>query len=499
LDFGPAAPQNPKKSLGGLLGAPLEEDLGVLGDACLNLNVVTPTEALTVSADGGMQEGKQLPVLVWVHGGANTTGCNAQLGHLFPGDAFATRGVVCVGLNYRLGLHGFLHLPAQGVTNLALRDLLAGLQWVQDDIANFGGDPDNVTVMGQSSGAINVATLLGSPRAKGLLHKAILLSGAPAQWASHAEYAETGLADFTTALLAEVPGLRLHEPSGEPLLQDVAELPHEVVSRATARIKDSMMATRGVQTLPESFLPLPDGDVVPFAPSVAGGGLVMPMLLGSGAREMSDFSRFIGGALLPWGGLGRALMGALVSRRMFLAPEPLLRNATGRRSKEALPDDEAKVACDELVQRLGGGVAAAVDLLATAPEHAMGAAAAKHQAPVYHFEVELSAEESPLVGSGHGVDMALLLRPDGPELSAEQQATGCRAFFGRDALGTEVAQAAEDLRDSLVRFATEGAPGQFGVVPWGVGGTLVVGTRPRFQAIGTDPKRELARQTIAAN
>ena len=64
------------------------------------------------------------PGLVWVHGGSNATGCNAQLGHLYPGEAFAARGVVCVSLNYRLGLHGFLHLPAQGVTNLALRDLL---------------------------------------------------------------------------------------------------------------------------------------------------------------------------------------------------------------------------------------------------------------------------------------------------------------------------------------------------------------------------------------
>jgi hypothetical protein len=202
--------------------------------------------------------------------------------------------------------------------------------------------------------------------------------------------------------------------------------------------------------------------------------------------------------LLPWAGVGRALMGFLVSRRMFLAPEPLLRNATGRRSKEALPDAEAKAACDELIQQLGGDVAAAVDLLATAPADAMGEAAAKEEpVPVYHFEVELSAAESPLVGSGHGVDMALLLRPDGPELSVEQQASGCRSFFGRDALGTELERAADDLRDALVRFAAEGAPERFGDVPWLAGGTLVVGTSPQFREKGADPMRELARQTIA--
>ena len=84
--FGPAAPQSPKKSMGALLGAALAEDLGALGDACLNLNVVAPAEALPSATDAA---GKPLPVLVWVHGGSNVTGCNAQLGHLYPGEAFA--------------------------------------------------------------------------------------------------------------------------------------------------------------------------------------------------------------------------------------------------------------------------------------------------------------------------------------------------------------------------------------------------------------------------
>ena len=488
--FGPAAPQNPKKSMGALLGAPLAEDLGTLGDACLNLNVVAPAKGLAgaAAATDAAGPGPPLPVLVWVHGGANVTGSNAQLGHLYPGEQLAARGVVCVSLNYRLGLHGFLHLPNQGVTNLALRDLLAGLQWVQDEIAGFGGDPANVTVMGQSAGAINLATLLSSPRAEGLLHKAILLSGAPAKWACAEEYAETGLADFIAALRTVAPELRLHQ-SGEPLLQDVVDLPHKLVSDATAKIKDSMEKQRGVTTLPASFLPFPDGDVVPLG-SAAENRTVVPLILGSGAREMSDFSRFIGGALL--GDFGRVIMAALVRWRMFLKPEPLLRNAAGRRSRGVLPDTDARATCDKLVAGLGGDVAAAVDLFATAPEHALGEAS---QAPVYHFEVELTVPESPLLGSGHGVDLALLLRADGPELSAEQRISGCRAFFGRDALGPELEKTAEDLRDCLVRFATEGAPGRFGALPWGLGGTLVVGTSPRFRE-GEDPKRKLARQSI---
>ena len=72
--------------------------------------------------------------------------------------------MVCVSLNYRLGLHGFLHIPERGITNLALRDLLCGLQWVQSEIANFGGDPQNVTISGEGAGGIHVCCLLGCPK-----------------------------------------------------------------------------------------------------------------------------------------------------------------------------------------------------------------------------------------------------------------------------------------------------------------------------------------------
>ena len=223
---GAAAHQSTKKSIGKLLGAKLSEDLGIVGDDCLNLNIVAPMDPL------GVSPGVLRPVLVWIHGGANASGSNAQLGHLQPLDEFSTEGVVCVSLNYRLALHGFLHLPAQGVTNLAIRDLLAGLQWIQTEIAAFGGDPSNVTIWGQSAGAINVATLLSSPAAKGLFHKAILMSGGPGQWASLEEYKNAALADMTAALAKAVPGLKLHE-SGEPLLEDLtSRATPEAISKA---------------------------------------------------------------------------------------------------------------------------------------------------------------------------------------------------------------------------------------------------------------------------
>jgi para-nitrobenzyl esterase len=164
--FGPAAPQN-VTVLGPLfrLGTPRT------GEDCLYLNVWTP------GLDGGRR-----PVLAWIHGGAFILGAGSQ--PLYDGSALARRGdVVVVTINYRLGALGFLHLkercgeriPATG--NEGILDQIAALQWVRDEIAAFGGDPANVTIFGESAGAMSCATLLGTPRARGLFHRAILQSG----------------------------------------------------------------------------------------------------------------------------------------------------------------------------------------------------------------------------------------------------------------------------------------------------------------------------------
>lgn len=489
--FGPACHQDPKKSVGGLLGATEDEDLGALGDDSLHVNVVVPAEVADTL----------LPVLVWVHGGSNSNGSNAQLGQLYPSEAFAKRGVVCVSLNYRLALHGFLHLPQQGVTNLALRDILAALEWVRDEIEAFGGDPNNITVWGQSAGAINLASLLRSPRAVGVFHKAVLMSGGPGQWASVEEYTDTALRDFTAALQKQAPNLRLH-PSGEPLLEDLQTLPASDISLAARHIKDSMEAVHGVATLPASFNALPDGDVVPFSPSPleairSGAAQSVPLLIGSNANEMTDFARFIGGALLGQT-VGRALMGFAVRHRLFLPPEPALRRVAGRRRRDELPDAEAKAACNRLIQELNGDVEAVVNLLATTEERELAMAQATHT-PVYEFELHLTAEESPRCGSGHGVDFALCFQADDPWFSAEQRATACTDFFGTPSLLPEVAVVAEGLRDAIVNFATTGSPGPFCGVDWPLGGELVMGTHPHFEAWpgdGVNPKRRLVREIV---
>lgn len=134
------------------------------GDEILNVNVWSPAAALS---------GAKLPVMVWIFGGALIRGSNAW--PTYDGTAFARDGVVFVAINYRVGVEGFA-LLAGAPPNRGLADLVAGLRWVQEEIERFGGDPEDVTIFGQSAGGALVSTLLGSPPASGLFQKAIVMS-----------------------------------------------------------------------------------------------------------------------------------------------------------------------------------------------------------------------------------------------------------------------------------------------------------------------------------
>jgi para-nitrobenzyl esterase len=138
---------------------------------CLYLNVWTPTKPAATPR----------PVIVWIHGGGWTNGATSL--PLYAGDALAARGVVVVSIAYRLGALGFLAHPALSAEDggssgdYGLMDQVAALRWVQRNIGAFGGDPGNVTIAGQSAGAMSVSLLLAAPEAKGLFHRAIAQSG----------------------------------------------------------------------------------------------------------------------------------------------------------------------------------------------------------------------------------------------------------------------------------------------------------------------------------
>ncbi|MEV5550704.1 carboxylesterase family protein [Streptomyces sp. NPDC052309] len=233
------------------------------GEDCLNLNVWTPAP----------EPGAGLPVMVWLHGGAFTNGSGST--SAYDGGAFARDGVVCVTLNYRLGTDGFLHLPGRP-DNRGLLDQIAALQWVRDNIASFGGDPDRVTVFGESAGAMSIGVLLTTEAARGLFRRAILQSGA-----CH-HFLRPSSAALITARLAEKLGI---EPTPEAftavplpeLLPAQAELRAEVSARPDpARWGEAafnMMPFEPVR--PALVLPGPDCEV--------------ELLIGSNAEEYRLF------------------------------------------------------------------------------------------------------------------------------------------------------------------------------------------------------------------
>lgn len=143
-----------------------------MSEDCLYLNIWTPKEKMT----------QKLPVAIWIHGGAFLSGAGTEME--FDGAAYAKRNVILVTINYRLGVFGFLCHPLlsssstkQVSGNYGILDQVAALKWVHDNIAVFGGDPENVTVFGQSAGAMSLQTLVCSPLTKGMIQRAIMQSG----------------------------------------------------------------------------------------------------------------------------------------------------------------------------------------------------------------------------------------------------------------------------------------------------------------------------------
>lgn len=165
-EFGPSCPQVSWSNSGVKLMEDTSED-------CLYLNLWKPAEAIGDS---------KLPVMVWIHGGAFVGGSGSE--EMFSGEAFARQGVILVTFNYRLGTLGHFAFPALTAQNpeepkgsYAYMDMIAALRWVHDNIASFGGDPDNVTIFGESAGGVAVHSMLTIPSAKGLFQKAIIESG----------------------------------------------------------------------------------------------------------------------------------------------------------------------------------------------------------------------------------------------------------------------------------------------------------------------------------
>ncbi len=265
-------------------------DKTAMSEDCLTLNVFAPA----VPADGA-----KLPVVVWIHGGAFVMGSGSM--PLYSGTSFAARhGIVTVTLNYRLGLLGLLYLGDLGgdpAGNACLLDQVAALAWVRDHIGAFGGDPDDVAIMGESAGGMSIANLLVMPAARGLFHRAILQSGA-------GSLEPPTRADATAAARATLAALDT----------DVAGLADVPVERLLA-LQGQLTKERGLA----AFAPFVDGVTIPGVPIElvrAGTCAQVPLLLGTNRDEWKLFDLILPDATA-------ALRGAL-ERRLGAAFGPML-------------------------------------------------------------------------------------------------------------------------------------------------------------------------------
>jgi para-nitrobenzyl esterase len=258
ITWGPEAPQvSPHTEIpevrATIPGTGMSED-------CLRLNVWT----------NGLGRGDKRPVMVWLHGGGFTSGNGSY--SIYDGTNLAKkRDVVAVTINHRLNSFGFLHLPEIGgakfaqASNAGMLDAIAALQWVHDNIANFGGDPNNVTIYGQSGGAGKVSTLLAMPGAKGLFHRAIIQSGSnlkavPAEDATKSARALMAKLNVKTA-------------------DDLQKVPMDQLIQAAT-------ATQGLRLAPVLGPSLPRDPFSPDAPAMSAD---VPVLLGTVETEVTFF------------------------------------------------------------------------------------------------------------------------------------------------------------------------------------------------------------------
>ena len=282
---------------------PFPSDAAPLGTApsedCLVLNVWRPAEASKT----------KLPVMVWIYGGGFVNGGSSPA--VYAGDQFAKQGVVLVSPNYRLGRFGYFAHPALSkenpkgpLGNYGFMDQIAALEWVQRNIDAFGGDPNNVTIFGESAGGFSVHTLMTTPKAKGLFHKAIVQSGG-------------GRNTMTPGrtVSGQTPG---GPPSGESVglafAKSVGIEGQDAAALAALRKlpAEAVIANMNMMTMfnPTYAGPMIDGQIVVGEPEDiyrAGGGANVPLIVGANSMDIGfSMARTIDEVYAPFGAERRA-------------------------------------------------------------------------------------------------------------------------------------------------------------------------------------------------
>ena len=410
---------------------PAVEDAGMLSfvfnarnaayrdEDCLQLNVFTPGT-----------KGAGRPVLVWIHGGGFAGGTGGT--PVYDGSALARRGdVVVVTINYRVGAFGFLHLdeptggriPATG--NEGLLDQVQALRWVRDNVAAFGGDADNVTVFGESAGAMSVAALLAVAPAKGLFHRAILISGA-----ASAAQPLSRAAEVAEGLLGKL-GLSPKDDADKLLALDPA-----VLTKAAQGYK----AAGGGMT----FQPCIDGAVLAELPLAAvrnGAADGTPVLVGTQRDEWRGFARANPlTANLDEGGLLAEVAKNVQDPRTLIDGYRRIRGSRG-----AATDPVSLFAAIETHRKMR---MPAIQLAESLAERGQAA---------YHY---IFAGESPWDGGALGSPHAIII---GFVFGTHAFSDESAAFFGK---GEAADALSNHLQDALVALATTGCPRTEALAGW---------------------------------
>jgi para-nitrobenzyl esterase len=257
VEWGPEAPQGPHTEIPEVAATIPKQ---TVSEDCLHLNVWT----------NGLDSRKR-PVMVWFHGGGFTSG-NGSYTMYDGGNMARKHDTVNVTVNHRLNSFGFLYLAEIGgakygqASNCGILDAVAALEWVRDNIANFGGDPNNVTIFGQSGGGGKVSTLLAMPSAKGLFHRAIIQSGANVKGVPREEGTKTA-----QALMSKL---------GVTTVEELQAVPMDQLIQAT-------LTTRGLR-----LAPVVDGKTLPsdpFDPTAPTLSADVPLLIGTVEFEVNFF------------------------------------------------------------------------------------------------------------------------------------------------------------------------------------------------------------------
>jgi para-nitrobenzyl esterase len=379
-----------------------------MSEDCLFLNVYTP------KADDGRR-----PVMVWIHGGAYVGGS----GDIYHGASFCRRGdVVVVTLNYRLGLLGFLPIDAldheyAGAGNNGIRDQIEALRWVQQNITAFGGDPDNVTIFGESAGAGSVMALLAAPEAEGLFHKAI------------AQSPPTG---FGPAVEPERLCREVLNAAGVASLDELLSTPVERILAA----QESVLGASGIKVDPEKV-------------AVTGGDIGLhPVVDGVVIHDrVADVLRAKGEGNVPLLTGTNLDEGTLFS---MLLPTSLSDDDLVERLESQVPD--AKRIVREHRARVGPGRPLVPELMTEAvfriPTLQAVDAQVESGAPAW---VYLFTWPTPVMGGMFGATHALEI----PFVWGFVDRPGWSAFVGPDA----PVHVSDAMHEAWIRFAREGDPG----------------------------------------